>query len=397
MGTITITRRSLYDQVWSEPMLHLATRYGLSNVGLAKICRKHNIPRPPCGYWAKMQSGKKPRQTPLPKPGQDHNIEIREHVPPSLQQPLAEARVEKPVEPKITVAETLRGAHELVSRANQQLRSARADGNGLIIVPADPALDIQVSKASLHRALLIMDALLKAAQQRGCCVAAGPSIEIEGVGVRIHMKELLETVRDEPVEPELKDGEYTFGHSRFTERAAPCGRLVLSLTEAHHCGTPGWRHAWRDNRCPLENRLNSVLHGIVDLAQRERERQAEQRRYEQERRKRERQLQEEARQRAEGLELVRTERRRVECLLREADNWKKSRDLRGYIEARRQKHLAVSGATEPSGEFAQWLDWATQQADRLDPLAENQPSILDENAGREDDSCRAAPKSWCDK
>ena len=50
MATITITRKSLYDQVWSEPILHLAKRYGMSNVGLAKICRKHNIPRPPCGY-----------------------------------------------------------------------------------------------------------------------------------------------------------------------------------------------------------------------------------------------------------------------------------------------------------------------------------------------------------
>ena len=344
-----------------------------------------------------MQSGKKPRQTPLPKPGQDYNIDIREHVPPSHQQPLADARAEKTVEPKITVAETLRGAHELVSRANQQFRTAKADGNGLIIVPADTALDIQVSKASLHRALLIMDALLKAAEQRGYRVAEGPRIEIEGVGVRVHIKELLETVREGPAEPDLQDGPYTFGHSRFTEKTVPSGRLVLSLTEGSFCRRPSWRHAWRDSKYPLENRLNNVLRTIVDVAVREKEHEAEQQRYEQQRRERERQLQEESRRRAEQLEVVRAERRRVECLLREADNWRKSQDLRGLIEARRQKHLALSGATEPSGQFTQWLDWATQQADRLDPLVESPPSILDEDAGEEDKHCGAVPESWYDK
>ena len=397
MGTITITRKTLYNQVWSEPMLHLARRYGISDVGLAKICRKHNIPKPPRGYWAKLQFGKRPRQTPLPKPGRDYNIEIREHVPPSLQQTLAGAGVEKPVEPKITVAETLRGAHELVSRASQQLRSAKADGDGLIIVPVGAALDIRASRANLRRALLIMDALLKAAEQRGYLVAEGPNVEVEGVAVRIHMKELVKTVRDEPADLALEEGHYTFGHSRFTERRVATRHLVISLTVADYCQRPSWMYGWRDKKCPLENRLNKVLHGIVNLALREKERQAEQQRYEQERREQERQLHEQARRRAERLELLRAERARIDFLLREAENWRRSRDLRGYIEASRKKHLAGSGATEPSGEFAQWLDWATQQADQLDPLVESPPSVLDEDIGEEDEGCRESPSPWYGK
>ena len=52
-----ITRKELYAQVWSTPIRTLAANYGLSDVGLAKICKRLAIPRPPRGYWAKIQAG----------------------------------------------------------------------------------------------------------------------------------------------------------------------------------------------------------------------------------------------------------------------------------------------------------------------------------------------------
>lgn len=55
---LILTREQLYEQVWATPMGKLAASYGLSNVGLAKICEKHSIPRPPSGYWTKMEFGK---------------------------------------------------------------------------------------------------------------------------------------------------------------------------------------------------------------------------------------------------------------------------------------------------------------------------------------------------
>ena len=45
--SVELTRKQLYDRVWKTPMRTLAKEFGLSDVGLAKICRKHNIPRPP--------------------------------------------------------------------------------------------------------------------------------------------------------------------------------------------------------------------------------------------------------------------------------------------------------------------------------------------------------------
>lgn len=39
-------RDSLYEEVWATPMAKLAKKYGISDVGLAKVCRKLAIPLP---------------------------------------------------------------------------------------------------------------------------------------------------------------------------------------------------------------------------------------------------------------------------------------------------------------------------------------------------------------
>jgi len=59
-GCRTISRQELYALVWQTPMSRLAKSFGLSDVGLRKICVKHDIPTPKPGYWAKLMQ-KRPR------------------------------------------------------------------------------------------------------------------------------------------------------------------------------------------------------------------------------------------------------------------------------------------------------------------------------------------------
>lgn len=66
MQQVTITREELYEAVWTQPTMRLAAAYRLSDVGLAKLCRRYDIPRPPRGYWAKLKAGQTPERTPLP-------------------------------------------------------------------------------------------------------------------------------------------------------------------------------------------------------------------------------------------------------------------------------------------------------------------------------------------
>ena len=76
---------------------------------------------------------------------------------------------------------------------------------------------------------------------------------------------------------------------------------------------------------------------------------------------------------ADRRKLYQAEKAKVDSLLATANEWRKSQDLREYIEARLQRHLAEHGAVEPGGEFANWPAWANQQADRIDPLRPQSP------------------------
>jgi len=46
-------REELYEKAWKMPMRILAKEYGVSDVALAKTCRKLLVPVPGRGYWAK--------------------------------------------------------------------------------------------------------------------------------------------------------------------------------------------------------------------------------------------------------------------------------------------------------------------------------------------------------
>jgi len=63
----TLDRDKLYEEVWAEPMTKVSTRYEISDVALAKVCRKMAIPVPERGYWARVATSQKPKQKPLPK------------------------------------------------------------------------------------------------------------------------------------------------------------------------------------------------------------------------------------------------------------------------------------------------------------------------------------------
>ena len=74
---ITFTRNELYDKIWNTPTIKLAKDFGLSDVALGKICKKHVIPKPPLGYWAKLMHGKIVARPPLPNIS-DHRLEVIE-------------------------------------------------------------------------------------------------------------------------------------------------------------------------------------------------------------------------------------------------------------------------------------------------------------------------------
>src|SRR5271156_1986908 len=59
-------RESLHELVWTAPVIEVAKRLGVSDVGLAKRCRRAEIPTPGRGYWARVESGRRIGRVPLP-------------------------------------------------------------------------------------------------------------------------------------------------------------------------------------------------------------------------------------------------------------------------------------------------------------------------------------------
>jgi hypothetical protein len=73
---LVVSRKDLYQQVWSTPMSRLATEYGISDRGLSKICERLQIPCLPRGYWAKKAAEKKVIQYRLPEPNEETPLEV---------------------------------------------------------------------------------------------------------------------------------------------------------------------------------------------------------------------------------------------------------------------------------------------------------------------------------
>jgi AcrR family transcriptional regulator len=63
---IVLTRRALYERVWSEPLSTIAAEMGVSGNALAKICNRLLVPYPTRGYWNKVSAGKRAARAPLP-------------------------------------------------------------------------------------------------------------------------------------------------------------------------------------------------------------------------------------------------------------------------------------------------------------------------------------------
>ncbi len=60
-----ISREELFALVWEKPTQEVAKELGVSDVAIAKLCARLQVPKPPRGYWARVKSGQTPQQPPL--------------------------------------------------------------------------------------------------------------------------------------------------------------------------------------------------------------------------------------------------------------------------------------------------------------------------------------------
>lgn len=173
-----VSREALYGMVWSEPMLRVAARFGVSSSYMARVCTLLNVPRPERGYWAKLAVGKAPKQPPLPEPRPGDPLEwTRDGALPKRARSLPKPPDQRP-RGKRTVKRQLPDRHPLVSGAKPLFEAGRLSWQGKYLKPAKKLLvDLAVTQTGLDKAIAFANELFLAFEATDHRVVIAPNSE----------------------------------------------------------------------------------------------------------------------------------------------------------------------------------------------------------------------------
>lgn len=360
--SIVLTRKELYDRVWSEPMQKLSKEFGLSDVGLAKTCKRYDVPTPPRGYWAKMQAGHTVRQTPLPAKapaGYGDEIEIvaqpRREVPepvaavPEHEAVRAESEPTNKIEPP---KDDLRITHTLLRSTRDYWKATHQSS---LHWPRDlpTHLRMDVSEGLRSRALRALQALFSAVEKRGYIVSAGEygaiQIKVLGEACGLTIRERQRQVRGE----RRRLGNRDLFKGKGPYELVPTGELELRVD-----GRFGHRASVVDStQAHVEERLNEVVANLVRAALAEKDYQAAQERARLAQIERER-------ERAVALQRQRRELARIKRL----DDLADAIDRHRRLTACRDNIRAAVGPVDGNSELGRWLEWVDRYLESIDVL-----------------------------
>jgi len=388
-----MTREELYALVWSQPMRSAAKSHGISDVALAKQCRKADVPVPPRGFWNKKQAGKPAVVLPLPplpigsaagrqfsgffpalKPTEQSNEappipsagdEEGPIPPPPIFVDIALVRQQIDIAlGEIKVPSHLIKPHPTVVRLlkRDDERRSKCSPNSPLYDYYGPRFD----RAIQQRRLRILSAFLLAVERLGCKVSgsthAGEKFAINVAGQWLHILFAVEGQR--------------FGDPFFRGRgySRPEGEhLRFDLVTNSPDREPPIR-IWRDDKTPLERQLTDIVRGIFLKAEEDaRDARIRQYRYEIESRAARIRDARVAAERAERDRIARREtnaKQRIQMLIDGADSLEKAERIRRYVAAVRQRVAANSDGSEAAA-LVDWSAWALAQADSIDPTVGN--------------------------
>lgn len=362
---IEFTREALYQMVWERPVLVLAKEIGVSDVALAKACRKAGIPLPNRGHWAIIKAGRTIKTPALPasKQGQPETVvfTVMENPPPKP------PKIEAPGGPLIEIPGELINPNRLVAELKAAAKGQKED-KGVIPLNYQKVLRVRTSAAQLERALILMDTLIKQFEERGYKVR----LSEKGGETELVLKEGTVTFRlDErmkqtvppppPPRPPGRRGGHDYERWRPAYILVGTGEFTLEFGKYQ---IRRGQNTWKDRAGKsIETRLHEVMAALplweaellANRIEREeraaRDREAENRRIES----------------ARAEEIYRLQRA---TLVEHLRAWERAERLRHFIAAFEQKR-------DQSSEAQAWLEWANLQVQALDPLCSDLKAITD--------------------
>ncbi len=371
---ITMSREALYQLVWSEPISTLAKRFDLSDQGLSKKCAKHRIPCPKVGYWAKVQHGHQPDKTPLPL-NSDRILDTVTFFP-KLQDVVASPtpanqtsylddkqlavvmafgfpKEVKRFHPAIAAykkAFTGRKIHRYSSGIDRYGRITTGDNIGLKITPKtlDRACRLLHGMITLCRE--IDWGFTKKQHEYNQYKPATYAFTNNNESVAVEIKELVTQVKRDK-DPAKADRLFSFEPVYDYQ---PTGILELSISKHAR----GFKTRWKETpTMPLESHITEIMQSLSRTFEHSRLMRIER---ENERRKRE---EEEARQRRRQQQAA-IERECQQQLFTLANNGAMATNIRALVDS-------LTHQASHDTRLKQWLTWASDVADTLDPTQQH--------------------------
>ncbi len=370
----SFTREELYAKVWTEPLKTLGPKIGVSDVALAKACRKADIPIPPRGYWAKKPAGKPVVRPNLPPrfPGGSNEVEIGRYYDTRLSD---EEIIDSPLPPPPVFPEdleALRGRvfkmagkveypaltgriHPLIGKLLQQEEKRRKEhesySSSWYRAEYKPSVD--------KRELRILNAIFLATQKVGCKPyistskyaydGRNPSVTVGEQHVGLKLERKTTKSRQKGKSSDSKDG------------------LRLTISGWH--GHKEEMRCWEDtDDTRIEKQLPDIVVEIILSGERQ-YRSAVTWSHEWRAKRKAEFIEERKRQLAEAERQARElkakkEQARIDRLLAQAFALQQADTIRAYVASMRE----LSGDLPVSPDrFEAWATWALAQADRIDP------------------------------
>jgi hypothetical protein len=368
-GKIIIKRDELYEKVWSKSSVEVVKEYNLSDVGLGKICNTLRVPKPKPGYWNKLKAGMKVTKTKLPplREGERDTYELRNNEYARLEYPdtiIEQVENEKKPENLIKVPDEYRPVHRLLKEVKiVKIKEREYSWSSPSLALYD--YGIHVYSSTQERALRIFSTLLRELEIRGHKLGVANNdrkneieVTVNEIKFKIMIKEKLE--RNPTKE---KDAYRTYDYT-------PSGILSLQIEDYFHPITVEAKTISDTPNKKLEYRLNDFIIALIKCSEAKKQATII---WEAERRK----WQEEENKKQDFYNRYAKEKKNYEKLLNDSKEYYRCYELRLYIKAVQEDYISKYGSIQPGSELEEWLKWANLHADRMDPLKDSPPSILD--------------------
>jgi hypothetical protein len=293
-----LSRRQLYDLVWSKPILSLAKEYGFSDVGFSKICRRHNIPLPPRGYWAKISAGLQVAKPALPNPHREGPV----YIPPrksitdedTLEKnkvlALEKSEVEKigvvsiPAQitfPHKITQNTQQHFKKIIKKIEQAQKSNSLPRDyysvinsiyrGRVQCKQAGCFNVAVSEGVVERALIFLDTLVKELEKYGFKIQSAKSKETQGPVSAVKDNEVITFLISEGYKYQVvEDSKKRTELDRLLypdKKPVATGKLTFSVYAPEtHLG-----RNWTDGKRLIELELPAIINEFVNLVPRQKQ------------------------------------------------------------------------------------------------------------------------------